>query len=181
MSKTYEDHRTHFIYRIKERYGITLTSEEYDELSLSFKPGSRWFKGLLKKDNQSVIGTLYIKGKKVWALYYKTRQCFTTCYPPEVEYDPENCIWMSFPPELRGLALYIYEQYMLERSLISGKKFLDMKQGSIWYQVNTLFFPLHIRELAKGPKAMDLINIMIYIKPILLGKSDYCKLKLVKT
>jgi hypothetical protein len=60
----YEHHRSHFVQRLLERYNISITDQEYDEL-VKKKPG---FKYLYKLNTVTSLCVLEIKGTKVWCL-----------------------------------------------------------------------------------------------------------------
>lgn len=78
-TKKMSEVRTHFIYRLKERYDIIITSQQYQQL-VDTCP----FTFVFKRKNDSHIGYIILNEQKVWVLYNHDRKLYTTAYPSNI-------------------------------------------------------------------------------------------------
>lgn len=173
--KTYADHRTHFISRLRDRYNIAMGDDEYDMLC-NLQGVRNNFQGVYKKNSNLTVGYISIMGIKIWALYESELRCFKTCYPPEVETDINEMIDACFPRALRYLALFVYEYYLSEKNSINFK-FDTIKDAAIYFINNTQFPSLHIELFKHGN--VSTIKIVHQISKILKMRSKHVKLCLV--
>lgn len=68
LVKPMEEHIAHFKKRLKERFNIEITTEEYDELVGSIA----YAKNIYHLNSSNIVYSLMIKGVEVWVIYAKT-------------------------------------------------------------------------------------------------------------
>src|SRR5450631_410952 len=88
----------HFAERLKERYGIVITEEEYFEL-LKLK-----FQGLFKKSDTATFGFITYDNTIIYVLKNTVVHLFTTALPPETGTDIKSLIEACFPRPSRNVA-----------------------------------------------------------------------------
>lgn len=114
ISKPYEDVRSHFIDRLKERYGISMTESEYDSLT----PDDYNY---VFKRKSSTLCYFYFKGHKVWVLYNRSRNRLTTVYFPNIEDNEEQFLLCCFNKNLWKLV------DVIRRTILQDIKRFDEK------------------------------------------------------
>ena len=173
-SNTFEEQRDHFIERLKDRYELTISNNEYEQLC---KPHGV-FHGVFGKQRRKTIGWLIIKGIKVWVLRDGEISRLATCYPPAVEHSDTEMIRACFSGMSRRVAIQIYRLYLKEAIGVSKMEFNSIKEAAIFFFTKTYFAPLHIDKYKHGNVAT--IKICIVINKILIGNSEYVELSLKK-
>lgn len=164
------DFYTHFSERLKERYGLEITEDDYKLLPKKFK-------GVFRKNARRTVGCAYIDGRRVWCLLDVDHKCMSTCYPPDIEEDVDSAIRACFGEQLRVIATMIYETYRHERDTVR-KDFETEKEAALHYFEHCMFPTLHIDLCKKG--SVPMFKIMHKIRGILDGESFTAKLAVVK-
>ncbi len=165
--KTLEEYKLHFQKRLFERYFLTISDEDYFALHSNFV-------GLFCKSASYTVGYVYIDGVKVFVLYMNELKIMPTCYPDSVGVDPIQTINACFSKPVRGVATWIYEQYLLEKDSIKNN-FETKRDAAIFYFSKTKFPDAHIRSYENR---FDFFRLMHQIKNIIDGDSKYAKLTL---
>ena len=166
--KTIEEHKTHFKERLLERYGLTISDDEY----FSLRNG---FVGLFVKRYDFCVGYVIIQDVKVWVLYGKETKIMHTCYPSNIGYEMEGTIKACFSRPIRHLAFWVYEQYLTEKKSVPFN-FETQKDAAIYYFKHTMFPDAHIRQYrGEQPNVFRLAN---HIRNILYNKSKFAVLNL---
>ena len=166
-----EEIQLHFIDRLKERYGIEMTMEEYN--NIPFKD----FRGFYKKSWTRVIGILNFKGNRIWCLYNNEYSYFLTVYPPNVETDIYETIRMCFSKNVRELAYRIY--YEIKHEIENEIKNFESDKEAAIYFFNNCKFPNILIMLFKN-KPMKNITICQIIRRIIEFKDRRLILTLSK-
>jgi hypothetical protein len=173
----------HFILRLKERYGLDMTDEEYYSLNERIKASNnnkinREFQGVFKRKRGKSIGYIFFKETKVWVMYDTTYKILITTYPSNVDTDISQCIQSCFSKELRDIAHLIYNDMFKEQKKMSKLKFESDKEAFKHFALNTKYPSLHIL-LFRG-KELDLFKLCHSIKAVLCLKSKTVQLTLKK-
>lgn len=169
-----EGQRDHFISRLKDRYEISITNDEYDKLC----PANGIFHGAFSKNRRKTVGWIFIKGIKVWVLRDGEVGRLATCYPPAVEYSDIEMMRSCFGGASRLVAITIYRLYIKESLKIGKMKFDSVKDAAIYMFSKTMFPVLHIDKYKYG--SVKTVKVANYINRILCGKSDYVEISLKK-
>jgi hypothetical protein len=93
----------HFIARVKERYGVDMTQEEYHELLAS---GA--YRGCFIKSTNATIGTINFKGVEIWCLYSTEHKLFLTALPSDIGTNSDAMVQACFSRALRPMANVIH-------------------------------------------------------------------------
>lgn len=137
--KTKNQHFEHFVFRLKERYGLEVSEVEYDELPNEYV-------GVANRGMNS-IGFVMIQGVKVWVRKLNNRfgnsGCMLTCYPPNIEHDIDSFIMFFFRKSHRQLAIILYNQYLEEDAELSLMFFESDKDFFIYVRNYLVFYKLH--------------------------------------
>lgn len=173
-SMSFDEQREHFIERLLERYEMTITNKEYDDLCASHGV----FHGVFAKQSTKTIGWVLIKGVKVWVLRDGRASRLSTCYPPDIEYSVTSMIRSCFSGMARSLAIQIYRIYLEEHLSISEKQFESVKEAALYFFSKTKFAPLHIDRYKH--KALNTAKVCVMIGRILSGTSEYVEICLKK-
>ena len=125
----YQSASLHFAERIKERYSIDFSVEEYNSL---LKPKGRKYKGMYTKNAHCTLGILKLKGRDVWTLYNNRFKLFLTVYPPVIADDINEMIVACFARPVRYVA---YELYRMISNEINSERidFDTDKDAAIYY------------------------------------------------
>lgn len=166
--KQYSAILDHFIARLKERYGVTITEQEYLEAIKKFKQ-------TYAKSSNKKIGYVYIKSIKVWVLYRKDDKLFLTAYPNNIETSWEGLIISCFPRANRKLATCLFNLYQEECKVIP--RFETIKEHAIYCFKNTIFPTVHMHKYVKKEFRFKL---MAKIKEVIQCKSPFLKLQPVR-
>ena len=159
--KSDEDIKYHFLLRLKERYDISLTDEEYIDIHNSFGFASskiieshviNWAK--LSSTKSAFL--IQIKGKQVLAIYSSRRGRFYTALPWESHNDETRFV----PVELKkiGLKDFAINQYN-EILLICSKEYVDLgnsKDNWFYYKDNGTYPNLLWAEYKGGLTVGDI-------------------------
>ena len=164
------DKMVHFIERLYLRYDMIVTFAEYSELC-------KRFQGVFRKKKETTLGYVMVGLVKVWCLYHNGDKLLLTVYPPDIDENAYECIKSCFSRNVWSLALSIYKQYLYERKNMR-REFNSEKEAAIYYLDNTVFSYAHIAEYRHGEA--DIFKLCRVIKDIMLCKSKYAKLMLVK-
>jgi hypothetical protein len=92
---TRDERKEHFMKRLQERYGISITSEEYEDMCLWVSPQKEMTdkcEFLLKISSNLRAFRLTINGQYVLVLYCRKNKAFTTALPFENYYEPERMV-----------------------------------------------------------------------------------------
>jgi hypothetical protein len=132
-----EHHKEHFIARLFERYGIKISSEEYE--SLSNMP----FETLYWLTDRKRLGILSLKGQKVLAINHKRLRLFLTAIPFKLDNLPPprnlRCIgFQNFNRELKDIYLEIEK----------GVEVYKTMSKEDFFTSTILKIPIHIRHWA---------------------------------
>lgn len=171
--KQLDEHRKHFIERLKERYDIDITEKQYNELC-NLKTSK--YKGILSKSSNSTIGIAKIKNQEVWVLYNSKTKCFSTCYPSDIETNIESAFRASFGSVVRRIAKVIFDAYLLEKENLPT--FEEIKDAALYYFNNTMFPQLHIESFKHG--SVSNMKIMQQINRILNNSHPHVKIDVRK-
>jgi hypothetical protein len=94
-SMTRDERKAHFMKRLQERYGISITGEEYEDMCLWVRPENEMVEKcefLLKISNNLRAFRLSVKRQDVLALYCRKNKALTTALPLENYYEPERMV-----------------------------------------------------------------------------------------
>jgi len=171
MVKQFEDHKKHFEARLFERYGISLMEGEYETLC---EIGQ--FQGVVSKSSNKTVGTINIRGRKVFVLYTSHLKCFCTCYPPDVETDLYSALRACFGSTIRKIAVSIYMEYLNECK--SLPTFESQKDAAVYLFSNTMFPQMHIEKYKTGN--INTLKFMNQINKIINGDHSHVKISLIK-
>jgi hypothetical protein len=160
----------HFRERLRERYDLAVTDEEYAGLSDKFH-------GIFKKNNYRTVGYVVIEGKTVWCLYFNSMQCMATCYAEEMIKDEYQLLRVCFGRALLPIATKVYEAYLREVTNVP-LDFGTTKEAAIFYFSYTLFPTLHIDRYKYGN--VYLFKIMNQVKRVLENTSPYIELTVLR-
>ncbi len=140
--KTFEQHAEHFILRLKERYDLDITFDEYNDLC---KNKGDNYNPLYCRNSCKKIGYVYIHGIKVVVLNYRakdkalnTMTCYSTCFPADSMDTMENIIRTCFGSQQPKILL-IYKRYLEEKSLVE-KNFETDREAHTYYHNTGLEF-----------------------------------------
>lgn len=178
--KIYEEHKNHFIERLRERHGIEITPGEYEQIRMPeniFKN----FRGMFKKNQYKTVGFLNIKENKVCVLY--NRMCggvLVTCYPGDCETDVDNVFACTFGirTSWRKIADIIYRKYKSEFYLVKNLKFESKKEAWFFFTEHTAFAPAFMRHYVYGN--VEPWYICNQIKNIILDRSPHARITVEK-
>lgn len=170
-SKTFEEYRTHFKYRLLERYGIEITDDEYKDLLKENK-----FRHLFSKTRSKVIGRIDIKGKMVYVLKMtQYEDAYATCYPGSLEESINGAIRACFSPYVRSVAHVLCNEYLKEHDSIGIYE--TIKEAALDLEEKTLFFSNHMSRIRQGK--LDVFRLMNTIRKII--DNDHPRLKICVT
>lgn len=160
----------HFIDRVKDRYGLDMTLEEYHALL-----ASRKYLGYIKKNESNTIGVIKFKGARIWCLYNRDYKLFTTALPREVGTDSRTLVQSCFSRATRGIAFIIHD-LVLEEISNERKEFDSIKDAAIYYFSNAKFPSSMIHKYKHG--TVPVWKICSEIQRIMSGEHPYAKLSL---
>lgn len=173
--KSYQENREHFIERLKERYELEITPEEYDNYCNS---NNGTFHGFMTKNSLKTVGWIMMKGKKVYVLRRGEINCLATCYPPSVEFSYHQMLLACFSGKLRSIVRIIYRKYIQECQRIEGLTFPTAKEAWFYYSENTFFATLHIEKYKFGFVRTEKLAYQVDL--LIKNKNEYVFLDLVK-
>jgi len=125
----YKSASVHFIERLKERYSIDFSIDEYNSL-LNSK--GREYKGMYTKNANCTLGILKLEGKDVWTLYNNRFKLFLTALPPIIADDINEMIVACFPRPVRHISHELYR--IISNELNSERIDFDTdKDAAIYY------------------------------------------------
>ena len=132
LEKSYEDTREHFIERLKERYNLDMTNDEYDKIA-----SEKDYKFLIKKSRDGNVGIINFKNTEVYIFYNVTRKIPATALTPLN--DELDFIMTVFGKRLQHIAATIYNSILDEMKPHLEKKFENTKEAAIYYHNNSPF------------------------------------------
>ena len=165
--KSYEDTREHFIERLKERYNLDMTHDEYDKIATE-----KNFTFLIKKSSDGVIGTLNFKNTEVFIFYNKTRKIPSTALTPLN--DELDFIMTVFGKRLQHIARTIYNSIMDEMKPHLEKNFETVRDAAIYYHSNSPFANFLVQKYVRGK--WDTKKMIQTISDIMHNEHAKCKL-----
>ncbi len=134
----------HFIERLKERYDLDMTHEEYHALL-----ASKTFVGYFKRTEMNSIGKVQFKGVDIWALYNADCKLFTTAFTPTIETDSRAMVDTCFPRSSRHVAAQIHD-IIVEELASETTDFPTRKDAAIYYLNNCKSPKLLIHRYVNG-------------------------------
>lgn len=151
--KTDYEIKNHFLLRLKERYNIVLSDEEYNDIhhhkGFSFSktiehPITNWVK---ISSNTSVI-ILKLKGKFILSIYSKRRGRFITALPWESYDDASRLVPKILKKSnLKELAIQKYNEILS----ICAKEYVDLgNKKKNWYYYQKCTYPNLLMAEYKG-------------------------------
>lgn len=164
----------HFMLRLKQRYNLDITTEEYysliDQIRLNqnSKTDKKFF-GIYKRKTGKSIGYIFFKDTKVWVMYDTTYKILITAYPSNIEINISQTIQSCFTKDIRPIAHLIYNDIQKEIKKLSKLKFEIDKEAYKYYALNTKYPSVHIL-LNKG-RMLDFFKVCHSINSILSSKS----------
>lgn len=161
---------SHFIERLKERYDLDMTPEEYHALL-----AGKTYVGLFDRGAAHSVGTVMFKGVKVWCLYNRVLHLFTTCFPPDVETNSSSMLMACFSRGSRPVATALHE-VIAEELHDARMEFSSLKEASLHYYRNSKMPKLLVHQYRFG--TVPIINVCKEIKHILKGHHRFVKLDL---
>jgi hypothetical protein len=169
--KKYESANVHFCERIKDRYGIDFTANDYYSLTHTKK-----YQGKFSKNTHLTVGILTLRNQKIWALYNNKYKLFLTVYPKIIEMDVGQMIRACFPKALLPIANDIF--LFIKREINSARvDFLNDKDAAIYYFNECNFSTLLIEKFKYGePSTIKYCN---EIKKIIEGTHRKAKLSVI--
>lgn len=168
----------HFILRLKQRYDLDMTTEEYYSfieqirLNHNHKTDRKYF-GIYKRKKGKSIGYVFFKDTKIWVMYDTTYKLLITAYPNNIDTDISQTIQSCFTKEIRPIAHLIYDDIQKEIKKISKLKFEIGKEAYKYYALNTKYPSVHIL-LNKGI-TLDFFKVCHSIDSILCSKAKTVK------
>lgn len=130
--KNYQDVREHFISRLKERYELDITEDEYDSFC-NAKYVSENFTGMFKKNTAKTIGYLNIKNNSVIVMYdndpYNNdkKHQFPTCFPQDSDKDIHSMFKLCFGVINYNIENENYKTFLT--FLLECREFEKLKNG----------------------------------------------------
>ncbi len=158
----------HFIERVKERYGLDMTLEEYHALV-----NSKRYVGCFKKNDYNSIGVIKFKGIRIWCLYNNEYGLFTTALPPEVGTDSRAMATSCFAKAIHNVAFQVHD-LILEELERERKDFSSIKEAALYYYSHSKFPSLSIDKYKHG--ILPTWRISSEIRRILNGDHSHVKL-----
>lgn len=152
--KSDKDIKVHFIERLKERYKISLSEEDYNDIhnplgftySKLIQKSIHWAK--LSSNNSAFI--LQIQNKLVLAIYSKHRNKFITALPWESYNDETRFVPKFFRKKENDLKEYAIEKYNQILSICS-KEYQDFgSQKANWHYYKNCTYPNLLMSEYKG-------------------------------
>lgn len=172
---TPEQRKQHFIARLLERYAISISSEEYDDLCTWVRADSSnrvKCKYLLKISRHLRAYSISLQGKNVLALYSKELNMFTTALPEDNYYDPERMVPKIF--RKKKLVKEAVEEYnkVLETCCQQYQDFGDDRKNWEYYSGNCDYPKLMLEECKNGLTVRDIYRQVITNMKDLLGVEE---------
>lgn len=171
--KPYELHRHHFIDRLKERYGLDISQEEYDELNRKQE-----FRSMFQKGSGSLIVELFYKGRRIMAIFNKKSQILTTALPEACWTDDDQLIRAMLPGRQWPLALKIKQIILDDVNRGNISDFPTKKEAAMYAYSNLMFPTLFLEKYEFGQVRPE--KIACEVRKILDDKHDYATVALVK-
>lgn len=165
-SMDYDTQRTHFIERLKDRYGLIISETEYDLLC-----NVKGFHGVFAKSGNKTIGWVRVQGIKVWVLRDGEMKRIATCYPPQVEFSDYEMLRSCFGNTGLPLAMAVHSIYKQEAEKLAKIKFDSIKDAAIYFFNKTKFAPLHIDKFKHG--SVETYKVAKMIDKILRNESEH--------
>lgn len=156
IPKTYEQHRAHFIDRLKLRYEIDISADEYDDLLKN--QHRKGFRGHIKKSGGKTFGEMQIKGIRVVLLYNNETKSFDTCYPPTTTENIDELIRATVISPMRSLAKEMYLLIMDRVDFEYRADFETIADAAKYYWHNCTFPNILIAKYNFGE--VNLIKVM---------------------
>ncbi len=170
--------RQHFIQRLFERYAITLTGEEYDELhSMPNRQKQRIWRGCFLNGYSTSIGILKLKGMEVVCVYDSKNHVFRTALPIETAHSVESAILACFKKQQHAVAFLVYEKIKVELQN-ECKDFDNIKDAAMYYYENSNYPSLLISCFKHGK--FDAFAVCRQIQKIIDGTHSKVRLTLEK-
>lgn len=152
---TRDERKQHFIERLFERYGISITSDEYEDLCTWVRPDSpnrNKCKYLLKISANLRAYFVEIQGQNVLCIYSKNvkLKIFTSAIPAENYYEPARMVPKIF--RKKGLVKEAVEEYqkVLDICCRDYQDFGDDRKNYEYYSTNCEYPFLMIAEHKDG-------------------------------
>lgn len=172
--KTDEEIKTHFLLRLKERYNIALSDEEYNDIhhykgfgfsKIIEQPIINWVK---ISANTSVI-IFKLKGKFILAIYSKRRGRFITALPWESYDDSSRLVPNVFKKSnLKEFAIQKYNEILS----ICAKEYVDLGSDTQnWHHFQTCTYPHLLMAEYKGRLTVGSIYNKV-LKEIIIKEKD---------
>ena len=162
----------HVIDRVKERYDLDMTLEEYHALL-----ASKTFRTKFKKNWYVSIGIVPFKEKSLWLVYNRLYTLFTTALPPVIEHDVEEMAAACFSRAVRPVALTVLAA--VQEELGSARRdFSTNKEAALHYIATSPIPMLLMNQFKHGTPAPWVICGVV--KNIITGKHDQAGLGLVR-
>lgn len=117
----------HFIERLKERYDLDMTLEEYHALL-----ASGTFIGYFKRTKLNSIGKVSFKGRDIWVLYNADCKLFTTVFTPNIETDSRAMVDTCFPRSSRHVAAQVHD-FIMRELYTAPMDFPTVKDAALYY------------------------------------------------
>lgn len=162
----------HFIERVKERYGIDMSLDEYYELLAS---GA--YLGHYRKSSQTSVGVVPFKGVDIWCMYSSKNKLFLTALPAKVGTESRSMVEAVFSRSLRAMAMTIHDHIMNELKT-ERVDFDSCRDAALYYFSNTRFPRLLMYRFKFG----NLPNRLICseVNRIIRGDHKFAKIALEK-
>ena len=173
---TPEQRKQHFIARLLERYSISVSSEEYDNICTWVRaesPNRVRCKYLLKISRHLRAYSIEIKGINVLALYSKDLNMFTTALPFDNYYEPERMVPKIFrKKKLVKEAVEEYEK-VLNTCCLEYQDFGDDRKNWEYYSNNCEYPRLMLEERKNGLTVRDIYRQVIINMKEALGINEH--------
>lgn len=155
----YEKYSNNFVARLKERYGIVLSLNDYFELIQNMKV--EFFCSINKFNS---FGKIIINNEDVFVLYNKEMKLLATAQPRSVMNNSREMIVATFIPKMREYAYKIHDIILEE---IEGERFdFETQKEAALYYFKTCSFPGLLIDKYKSGTVKPL-DVILLIKKIL--------------
>lgn len=173
---TRDEKKQHFILRLSERYDVSISGNEYDDLcnwidTTNQTRGS--CKYLLKVSRNLRAYSVVIQGQNVLALYSKDLNMFTTALPAENYYDPARMVPKIFRKKKMVEAGVAEYNKVLETCCREYIDLGDERKNWEYYSKKCAYPKLMFAEHKNGMTVRDVYRQVIYNMKDALGIEEY--------
>jgi hypothetical protein len=135
---SYNHSSDHFRVRLKERYFIDISDDEYNSLI-----NGNGFIGKFSKNENITIGTILINDTLVYCVRSSKTKLLLTALPESVGTDYHQAIRACFPAPIRPFAEMVYDT-MMEEIYKAKIDFKTDKEAALFYFKECIFAPILI-------------------------------------